>query len=208
MKALQETGLFTGYDTEHRPLGSYAALMGAFGVSLAGFLGWTRAAGRRLPVRPGLGDLALYGVATHSLTRLVARDRVTSTLRAPFVRFQEDAKAGEVEETSRGQGMQKAMGELLGCPFCLGPWVAAGLVCAGAVRPRETRLVASIFALSAASSFLHRAYEWLGAALHRTQAEARVLSQEAEEEEDAHVQLPGRGPELVEPGRAPIPSPS
>ena len=109
----------------------------------------------------------LFAVATHSLTRLVARDRVTSFLRAPFVRFEEDSTAGEVEEQSRGTGMQKALGQLLGCPFCLGPWVAAGFLAVHAVAPRQARWLGTVFALSAASSFLHRAYEWLGAGLHR-----------------------------------------
>ncbi|MCP3136416.1 DUF1360 domain-containing protein [Pyxidicoccus xibeiensis] len=207
MKAPQETGLFAGYDEAHHPLGSYAVLMSAYGVSVAGFLGWT-ARGRRprLPERWDLGDVALYGVATHSLTRLLGKDRVTSVLRAPFVRFQEDSTAGEVEETSRGTGMQKALGQLLGCPFCLGPWVAAGFMAAHAVAPRQARWLGTVFALSAASSFLHRAYEWLGSGLHRARAEERAMKAHADREEG--VQFPSAAGEAVEPGRAPIPAPS
>ncbi|RKG76758.1 DUF1360 domain-containing protein [Corallococcus terminator] len=206
MKALQETGPFAGYDSEHHPLGSYAALIGTFGTSMLGFLGWMGASGRRLPERLGWKDLALFGVATHAVTRLVALDRVTSTLRAPFVRFDSDSTAGEVVETARGEGPRRALGELLDCPFCLSPWVATGFVAASTVRPRETRFVASIFALSAASFFLHRAYEWLGEGLHRTRAQVKLL--EKQQEREAAVQFPGRGPQVVESGRAPIPSPS
>ncbi|MFP2926088.1 DUF1360 domain-containing protein [Pyxidicoccus sp. 3LG] len=207
MKAPQETDLFAGYDDEHHPLGSYALLMGAYGASVAGFLGWS-ARGRRarLPERLDAGDVALFAVATHSLTRLVAKDRVTSFLRAPFVRFQEDSTAGEVEEQSRGTGMQKALGQLLGCPFCLGPWVAAGFLAVHAVAPRQARWLGTVFALSAASSFLHRAYEWLGAGLHRTREQARAVKVHTDREEG--VQFPSAAGEAVEPGRAPIPAPS
>ncbi|RKH42208.1 DUF1360 domain-containing protein [Corallococcus llansteffanensis] len=208
MKALQETGPFTGYDSEHHPLGSYAALIGAFGTSVVGFLGWMSASGRRLPERLGWKDLALFGIATHAVSRLVTLDRVTSPLRAPFVRYEADSTAGEVVEKARGEGPRRALGELLDCPFCLSPWVATGFVAASTVRPRETRFVASIFALSAASFFLHRAYEWLGEGLHRTRAQAQLLSKQQEREADVGVQLPGSGPQVVEAGRAPIPSPS
>ncbi|NMO14510.1 DUF1360 domain-containing protein [Pyxidicoccus fallax] len=201
MKAPPQTGLFAGYDDAYHPLGSYAVLAGAYGVSLAGFLGWRRHKG--LPERLELGDLALFGVATHSLTRLVAKDRVTSFLRAPFVRFEEDSTAGEVEETSRGTGMRKALGQLVGCPFCLGPWVAAGFLAAHVVAPRQVRWVGSVLALSAVSSVLHRAYEWLGEGLHLTRERGRLLKARADHEES--VQFPTAA-EAVEPG--PIPAPS
>ncbi|MCY1030418.1 DUF1360 domain-containing protein [Corallococcus sp. BB11-1] len=206
MKALQETGPFAGYDSEHHPLGSYAALIGTFGTSMLGFLGWMSASGRGLPERLGWRDLALFGVATHAVSRLVALDKVTAPLRAPFVRYESDSTAGEVVEKARGDGPRRALGELLDCPFCLSPWVATGFVAASTVRPRETRFVASIFALSAASFFLHRAYEWLGEGLHRTRAQVKLL--EKQQEHASAVQLPGTGPQVVESGRAPIPSPS
>ncbi|NRD56979.1 DUF1360 domain-containing protein [Corallococcus sp. AB030] len=208
MKALQETGPFAGYDSDHHPLGSYAALIGTFSTSLVGFLGWMNASGRRLPERLGWKDLALFGVATHAVTRLVALDRVFSVFRAPFTRYESDSTAGEVVETARGEGPRRALGELLDCPFCLTPWVASGFMVASTVRPRETRFVASVFALSAASFFLHRAYERVGEGLHRTRAQARILEKEQKKDSDAGVQFPGRGPQVVEPGRAPIPSPS
>ncbi len=210
MRALEATRPFAGYDSEHHPLGSYAALIGTFSTSLLGFLGWMRVSGRRLPERPGWKDLVLFGVATHAVTRLVALDRVFGVLRAPFTRYASDSTAGEVVETARGEGPRRALGELLDCPFCLTPWVASGFMVASAVRPRETRFVASIFALSAASFFLHRTYEWVGEGLHRARAQAALLDKQQKEESDAdaNVRLPGRGPQVVEPGRAPIPSPS
>ena len=95
---LQERRFFAGYRDEEMPLGSYALLMGVYGASLAGFLGWRH--GRALPVRLTLRDALLLGVATHKLSRILARDFVTSPLRAPFVRYEGKRPAAEVSESA------------------------------------------------------------------------------------------------------------
>src|SRR4051812_19603997 len=140
---LQRHGPFAGYaPAEHRPLGSYAVLTGAFGAALAGTLLGLRAAGRELPERPSAADIALAGVATHKLSRLLAKDKVTSFLRAPFTRYQEPGPPGEIEEQARGTGMRLAIGELAICPYCLSQWVAAAFACGLVAAPRTTRFVA------------------------------------------------------------------
>ncbi len=105
-------GIFAGHADQHRPLGGYGALIGLFHGALgAGLLAAGRAG--RLPERYGAGDLALLGVATFRLSRLIAKDRVTSVVRVPFTRFQDDAGHGEVDEAARGVGLRRAVGELL-----------------------------------------------------------------------------------------------
>jgi hypothetical protein len=99
---------------EHRPLAAYTGLTAAFAAALAGSLAALRASGRELPERPSAADIALAGVATHKLTRLLAKDRVTSFLRAPFARYQEPAGHGELEEAAHGTGLRLAVGEPLG----------------------------------------------------------------------------------------------
>src|SRR5919198_1203030 len=79
--------LFSGYAHEHRPLGAYAGLVVLFNAAFAGFLALAKAADRPLPERIGTGDILLFGVATHKASRLLARDWVTSFLRAPFTRY-------------------------------------------------------------------------------------------------------------------------
>jgi hypothetical protein len=79
-------------------------LTGAFASGAAGFAAWMRAANRELPERIGPGDLALMTAATHKAARLLAKDRVTSTARAPFTRFEGDAGPGQVSEAARGRG--------------------------------------------------------------------------------------------------------
>ena len=174
--SLQQFRPFAGYGKEDAPLGSYALLMGVYGSALAGFLAW-RGGSRGLSPQWEVRDLVTYALATHKLTRIIGRDFVTTLVRAPFVRFEHKDRAGEVSESSRGEGLRRAIGDLVSCTFCLGPWVAGALVCARAVRPRETRLLASIFALTAFSDFLHRAYEWVGEGLKQTREHAKALEQ-------------------------------
>jgi hypothetical protein len=143
---------------EEMPLAGYAGLLGVFGVALAGvLLGARRADSPTYTEAPraSLGDLMLMGVATHKLSRLISKDRVTSPLRAPFTEYEEPTSASEVKEKSRGTGLQRALGDLISCPFCMGPWVATALAYGFRKRPRMTRLVGGIFAVVAVSDFLH-----------------------------------------------------
>ncbi len=139
------------------PLGGYAVLVGIFNVGLAALIGWA-AARRRLPPSIGAGDIALLGAATHKLTRLVGKDFVTSPLRAPFVEFAGSSIAGEVKEKSRGHGLQRAVGDLVTCEYCLAPWVAAGLFATYLANPRAARFASALFGAVAVSDFLNRAY--------------------------------------------------
>ncbi|HKG17195.1 MAG TPA: DUF1360 domain-containing protein [Solirubrobacteraceae bacterium] len=145
-----------GYSDEPKPLAEYAATTLVFNALMAAAL----AAGRdRLPERVGVGDVVLMGVASHKLSRLVAKDRVTSFLRAPFVRYEGEGGPGEVSESPRGTGVRRTLGELLVCPYCLGQWVTAGYATGLLFAPRATRFVGSIFAGLTVSDFLQVAYK-------------------------------------------------
>jgi hypothetical protein len=148
-----------GYSDEERPLASYAALVGLFATmsSLAFLL--VKRNGQGLPPRTGAADLVLVGVATHKLARLIAKDKITSFLRAPFTRYQGPGAPGEVEEEARGHGLQLALGELLTCPYCVGPWVSTGLMFGLVRRPRVTRLAASALVVLTIADFLQLAYK-------------------------------------------------
>ncbi len=129
---------------DDRPLGSYTVIDGTYVALLAG-LGAVVARRGDLPERLDARDLALVGIATHKLSRLIAKHPVTSPLRAPFTRYEGTAGPAEVQEEVRGSGPRHAVGELLSCPFCLSQWVATGFVFGLATAPRATRLLASIF---------------------------------------------------------------
>ena len=125
------------------PLVGYAALSGAYAAAVGAGVLWLRRSGRRLPDRIAPGDIALVGVATFRLSRLVARGKVTSFLRAPFARDTGPAKAAEVQTQPKGEGPQRAVGELVTCPFCLAQWIATALAFAYVAAPRATRMAAA-----------------------------------------------------------------
>jgi len=105
-----------------------------------------------------LTDILLLGVATYKISRIISSDRVTSPLRAPFMEYIEPDGASEVKEKVRGTGLQRAVGDLLHCPFCLSPWVAAALGAGMIVRPKTTRFLSKVFAAVALADVLQHAY--------------------------------------------------
>ena len=143
---------------------SEEALLVEYGIAMTLFFSavaaLTAAANTRdaLPKKIKLLDLLLVGVATHKLTRLLGKERITGALRAPFVHYKGSAGSGEVEEEPRGRGFQRAVGELVSCPYCLGPWCAAALGFGMVFAPRTTRFLASILGTVTISDFLNRAY--------------------------------------------------
>ncbi|MET8152297.1 DUF1360 domain-containing protein [Actinoplanes sp. NPDC005259] len=146
---------------ERRPLGGYLAAMAAFGGLAAALSAAGRATGRRAPERPALADVVLVSIATHKLSRLLAKDAVTSPLRAPFVRYVEPAGDGELNEEVRAEGgsVRHGIAELVTCPFCLAVWVATGLTGGLVLAPRLTRLGATVLTATTVSDFLQLAYD-------------------------------------------------
>jgi hypothetical protein len=142
-----------------RPLGGYAVLIGAFAAAAGGFAAWFRGSGRDLPDRIDAGDLALVTIATHKASRLVAKDRVTSAVRAPFTRHEDDDGAGEVSESARGHGLRRAIGELLVCPYCIGMWISAAFTAGLLVAPRFTRWFAAVLVALFGADVLQIAYK-------------------------------------------------
>ena len=146
------------YAHEHRPLAGHSALTAIFGAAFAGALLAAKRSGRELPASIGPWDVVTVGMATHKLSRTITKDRVTSFLRAPFVRYEEREGHGEVSERPRGTGLRLATGELLVCPYCVGQWVASGFGVGLVVAPRFTRLIAFIYSAETISDFLQLGY--------------------------------------------------
>ena len=155
-------GPWTGYGASPRemPLTGYAALLAAY-AGLFGTAVSVAASRRGLPERIAAGDVLLFGVATHKIGRIVTRDWVTSPVRAPFTEYQASVGGGEVTERSRGEGLPRAIGDLLTCPWCIAPWVAGTLYTMFLVKPAAARLVAAAFSSVALSDVLQHAYSAL-----------------------------------------------
>jgi len=144
-------------ECEEQLLGEYATLLG-FYIATVAVLTNMAMEKNRFPRRFSLLDLALLGIATHKLSSIVAKDRITGILRAPFVNYICGAGAGEVEEEPRGRGIQRGIGHLVSCPYCMAPWCATALAFGLLFAPRVTRFFAGILTSVAASDFLQRAY--------------------------------------------------
>jgi Protein of unknown function (DUF1360) len=152
-------GAVEGYaPARERPLLFYAVLTAILnGLIGAGLLA-ARRADRELP-RPGAGDVALVGVASHKFSRLVSKDKATSWLRAPFTELEGKGGPSEFKEAARGRGARKAIGELLICPYCLGLWFVTAFSFGLVFAPRPTRFLAGVFSALTVSDFLQVAYK-------------------------------------------------
>jgi hypothetical protein len=145
-------------DDEPRPLAGYAALTAVFGAGMTGGLVAAHRSGRSLPERFSVQDVLMAGVATHKLSRLITKDKITSVVRAPFTRFQKKSGHGEVEEAARGHGLRYAIGELLVCPYCIAQWVAGAFTLGFIYAPRLTRLFAALWTIHAIADAAQLAY--------------------------------------------------
>jgi len=142
------------YEGEHdRPLGSYVRILAVYGGVVATAAAVAGVTGRRPPEQISLMDLGLMAACTHKVSRLVAKDPVTSPLRAPFTRFAGVSGPAELKEEPRN-----TIGELLSCPFCIAQWAATGYAVGMIFAPRFTRLVGATMTAVAAADWLQLAY--------------------------------------------------
>ena len=151
--AKQEADAYRG--DEPRPLGSFLGLIGVY-VAVVGLAAGLATRWRRWPERIPWSDLALGTVATHQAAMMVSKDTVVAPLRAPFTRFEGPAGEGKLNESVRGTGVRKAMGELITCPFCLGQWFATFWAIGFVFAPRPTRIAAAALTATAGASWLDR----------------------------------------------------
>ena len=130
---------------------TYLTLIGVF-LSLLGFFS-TRERGRRdeFDLRPL--DLVLLGLATYRAGRLAAYDKVTEPLRAPVTETKKDDSGQETVE-AKGTGAQRALGELVSCPTCIGTWAAAFMVYGLRLFPRPTRVLLVILGATGIAEIL------------------------------------------------------
>jgi hypothetical protein len=144
---------------QQRPLGGYLGLVSIYAAGTATAALLAKALKRPMPSRLSAGDLVLVGLATHKLSRMIAKDPVLSPFRAPFTRFAGQSGEAELSEEVRGRGLQHAAGELITCPFCLAQWVATGLVAGLVIAPKATRLLAGTLTAKAISDTAQLLYD-------------------------------------------------
>lgn len=136
-------------------LRGYAGAMAAFAGYCGALAAAGRLSGRRLPTRIEPIDLVLGSAAVFRASRLAAKNAVTSPLRAPFTAYSGPGAPAETNETARGAGVQRTVGELLTCPFCVAVWAAATYTAGLVLMPKATKLTAAGLTALAGADFLN-----------------------------------------------------
>ena len=93
-------------------------------------------------------------LATFALSKAVARERIGTWVREPFV----DEGDGQ---RPKGRGLRRAVGELVSCTRCVGTWSALGIVGLRVLHPDAGRTVSAILASSAANDWMQAAFKLL-----------------------------------------------
>jgi hypothetical protein len=153
---------------------TYTAISGLFLAVLAAFSLLTRRKGK--DVRPF--DLALLGLSSYRMGRLVAYDLAMEGLRAPFTQTVPDPTGAGDTVQPKGSGWRRAIGDLIACPICAGTWIAAALVYGLELAPRPTRVLMAIMSAIGLGELLNALTEmlsWTGQAA-REQAGSSALA--------------------------------
>jgi hypothetical protein len=136
-------------ETPTKPV-DYAALSAGYGALLGALV-----LGAREQADPVVRqEIPALGLATFALSKLIAKEKVETWMREPFV---EETPQGR---RPKGTGMRYAIGELLSCTRCVGAWSSLGLVALRVTRPREARVVTAVLATSALNDFLQTGFTW------------------------------------------------
>ena len=100
-------------------------------------------------------EIVPLGVATFALSKVVAREKIGTWVREPFVEQDAEHHPGP----PRGRGLRHAIGELLTCTRCVGAWAALALVGLRLLSPRSGRIATTVLATSGANDFLQAAFK-------------------------------------------------
>ncbi len=123
-------------------------------------------------------DLALLGLSSFRLGRMVSYDKVMEPFRSPFTKTVPDPTGAGDTVIPTGTGRRRAIAELIACPICAGTWIAAGLVYALQIAPRPTRVFLSIIGAIGLGELLNSLTEMLewGGQASREQAGSAAMA--------------------------------
>ncbi len=131
----------------------YGALNAVYLTLFAGVLAATSrrpGAETAIPSR----EIVPLGVATFALSKVVAREKIGTWVREPFVEQHADHQPGP----PRGRGLRHAIGELMTCTRCVGAWAALALVALRLLSPPAGRIATTVLATSGVNDFLQSAF--------------------------------------------------
>ncbi len=137
-------------DSEARPV-DYAAINAVWVVLVTALIANTR--GRQSDDPITNKELIPLAAATFAVSKAVARERIGSWVREPFVE--------EHDQEPKGGRLRRAVGELVTCTRCVGTWSALGVVGLRVANPEAGRLVTTILASSAANDWMQAGFKLL-----------------------------------------------
>ena len=134
----------------------YAVLNAVYGAL---FVGTVLATRKRAPHQDPIAfhELIPMSAATFTLSKVIAREKIGTWMRDPFVEHVDDTQP----RRPRGRRLRRAVGELVTCTRCVGAWSALGVVGLRAADPHAGRLVTNVLAASAANDFLQAGFKLL-----------------------------------------------
>lgn len=139
----------------------YAAINAVYGTLITALVLTTRERAWEDPISGR--ELVPIAAATFALSKLIAREKIGSWMREPFV---EDPTG---ERRPRGRRLQRAVGELVTCTRCVGAWSALGIVGLRLASPDSGRIVTNVLAVSAANDWLQSGFKLLCANVNRAE---------------------------------------
>jgi hypothetical protein len=164
----------------------YAMLEAVFAAGMAGLIALTRRRERDGTPAIPLDELALLALATFTLADVLAKEKISTWIREPFVVEDADHKPVRPE----GSGLRHAVGELLTCTRCIGTWSALALVALRTASPAAGRATVRVLALAGINDLMQSGFRLLAEKTNRAIAEAdsasRALRREANGERTAH----------------------
>lgn len=148
------------YGAVDQPVGSYVKLIGSYSLFFGTLFLLATRNGRPLR-KPNGRQLTLLTIASYKLSRIVTMSFIGSPIRAPFAKRGQSLKGGEVQDEARGEGIQKAIGNLVTCPFCFNVWSTTLFVFGFSIVPRITQQLSTILTIAAGGDILHHGYRSL-----------------------------------------------
>jgi hypothetical protein len=143
-------GTNPGMDGETRPV-DYAAINAVWISLAAALVAGTRRRASEDPITNK--ELIPLAAATFAVSKAVARERIGSWVREPFVETE--------EQKPKGNRIRRAVGELVTCTRCVGTWSALGVVGLRIANPEAGRTVTAVLAASAGNDWLQAGFKLL-----------------------------------------------
>jgi len=146
----------------------YVVLEAAFATGIAGLIGLTLRREKDGASAIPISELPILALATFTLADVLAKERISTWIREPFV--QEDADHKPVRP--EGSGLRYAFGELLTCTRCVGTWSALAVVALRTGSPPAGRAASRVLALAGVNDLMQSAFRLLAERTNLAAAQA------------------------------------